>query len=180
MFNELLVKRETPLVLVVDDDLVGRLYIEKALQNAGYEVITAIQGHQALEMVNQYSPNMVVMDVLMPVMDGYTACTAIRKHEKQFNIPILMLTGLDDIQSVEESFNAGATDFVVKPVNLPIFLQRVRYGLKTHATDLKLFSNQYRLAQAHKVARLGYWDWDIKNEILYWSDEIFNILEIAH
>ncbi len=170
--------RSEPLLLVVDDELVSRLYIEKALINQGYDVITAENGVEALEMIKKHSPNMVIMDVIMPIMDGYATCSAIREQEGQFNIPILMLTALDDIESVEKSFDAGATDFVIKPVNLPIFNQRVRYGLKTRETDIQLQTNQYRLAQAHKVAQLGYWDWDIEAEHLYWSDEVYHIFSI--
>ena len=57
----------------------------------------------------------------MPIMGGYDACMALREKENKLNVPIIMLTALDDIESVEKSFDAGATDFVVKPVNLPIF-----------------------------------------------------------
>lgn len=172
-------ERKKPLILIVDDELVGRIYIEKILQKEGYDVMTAEGGHQALELINKYAFNMIVMDVMMPDIDGYNTCIEIRKQEDRLNTPILMLTALNDIESVEKSFNAGATDFVVKPINVPIFIQRIRYGLKTRETDLQLYDNQLRLAHAHKVARLGYWDWSIKNKHLYWSDEVFNIFAIS-
>ncbi len=172
-------ERKVPRILVVDDELVGRIYIEKALISEGYEVITAENGRQALEMTEAQSPDMIVMDVMMPVMDGYMTCRAIRRQENLLHVPILMLTGLDDIESVENSFDAGATDFVVKPVNLPIFKQRVRYGLKAREADLKLYQQQQRQAHAHKVAKLGYWDWDIENDFLYWSDEVYELLSVS-
>ncbi|MCK5830656.1 MAG: EAL domain-containing protein [Methylococcales bacterium] len=169
------IKEDEILILVVDDELVNRLYIKKALENEGYAVLTAENGKQALELVDKHSFSLIVMDVMMPVMGGHDACVAIRKQESQLNVPILMLTALDDIESIEKSFDSGATDFVVKPVNLPIFNQRVRYGLKTHETDIQLYNHQLRLVQAHKVARLGYWDWDLKHNRLYWSDEVFKM-----
>lgn len=172
-------KNDKPLILVVDDELVGRIYIEQALRSEGYDVITAEHGQKAVELCAEQAPNMIVMDVMMPVMDGYTACAAIREQEDRLNVPILMLTGLDDLESVEKSFDCGATDFVIKPVNLPIFKQRVRYGLKTRETDLELYKHQLRLAYAHKVARLGYWDWDIENDHLYWSDEVYTIFSVS-
>jgi diguanylate cyclase (GGDEF)-like protein/PAS domain S-box-containing protein len=168
-----------PRILVVDDELVGRIYIEKALTGEGYEVLTAENGQQAVNMTRKFNPDLVVMDVMMPVMDGYQACSAIRQQENQLHVPILMLTGLDDIESVEKSFDAGATDFVVKPVNLPIFKQRIRYGLKTRETDLKLYHQQLRQIHAHKVAKLGYWDWDIVSHEIYWSDEVYELLAIG-
>ncbi len=174
-----ILERNKPLILVVDDELVGRLYIEKALQSEGYEVITAENGQQALDLVREHSPSMIVMDVMMPVMDGYDACAAIREQEDQLQVPILMLTGLDDIESVEKSFDAGASDFIVKPVNLPIFKQRVRHGLKTRESDLELYKHQLRQAHAHKVAKMGYWDWDLETNKLYWSAEVYNLLSVS-
>ncbi len=178
MKNNIL-ERDKPLILVVDDELVGRIYIEKALQSEGYDVITAENGQQALDLVAAHSPNMIVMDVLMPVMNGYESCIAIRGQEDDLQTPILMLTGLDDIESIEKSFASGATDFIVKPINLPIFKQRISQGLKNHKTDLELYKNQLRQAQAHKVAKMGYWDWDIENNQLYWSNEVYNILSVT-
>lgn len=169
------IKEDEILILVVDDELVNRLYIKKALENEGYVVLTADNGQQAIEMVSKHTFSLIVMDVMMPVIGGYEACMAIREQESQLNVPILMLTALDDIESVEKSFDAGATDFVVKPVNLPIFKQRIRYGLKTRETDVELYNHQLRLVHAHKVARLGYWDWDLKQNRLYWSDEVFTM-----
>lgn len=174
-----LLERERPLILLVDDDLVGRIYIETALKNDGYDVITAQNGQQALDFAIERLPNMIVMDVMMPVMDGYAACFSIREQEGELNVPILMLTGLDDVESVEKSFDAGATDFIGKPVNLAIFRQRVRYGLKTRETDLELYRNRLRLAHAHKVAKIGYWDWDIAADHLFWSKEVYDILSVV-
>ncbi len=165
-------------ILVVDDELVQRIYIEKALVSEGYEVISADNGLQAIELTEKMSPDMVVMDVMMPVVDGYMACSAIRKKEKQLHVPILMLTGLDDIESIEKSFECGATDFVVKPVNLPIFKQRIRYGLKAWESDLALYRQQQRQAHAHKVAKMGYWDLNIETNELFWSDEIYQLLAV--
>lgn len=172
-------ERDRPLILVVDDERVGRFYIESALRNEGYEVITAENGQQALALTIEQNPDMIVMDVMMPVMDGYETSKAIREQESRLHVPILMLTGLDDIESIEKSFDAGATDFIVKPVNLAIFKQRVRYSLKSRETDLELYKHQLRQAHAHKVARLGYWDWDIETNHLYWSDEVYNLFSVS-
>ncbi len=171
-------ERKTPLILVVDDELIGRLYTKKALQSEGYDVITAENGQKAVTSVAEYSPNMIVMDVIMPVMDGYQASIAIREQEHKFKIPILMLTGLEDTESVEKAFDSGATDFIVKPINLPIFKQRVRNGLKTFNTSLELYKNQLRQSQAHRMARIGYWDWDVEKDYQYWSEEVYELVGV--
>lgn len=177
--NNYIKKRDKPLILVVDDELVGRLYIEKALQSDSYSVITAENGRQAVELALQYTPDMIVMDVKMPVMDGYDACALIRQSEDRLNVPILMLTGLDDIESVERSFDAGATDFIVKPVNLPIFKQRIRYGLKARESALALYQQELRQIHVHKVAKMGYWDWDVETNQMFWSDEVYDLLSVS-
>lgn len=173
-----ILERESPLILVVDDDIVNRLYIEKALDNDGYHVLSAKNGQEALALYYEHTPDMIVMDVMMPVMNGFEACRRIREDDNPLSPPILMLTGLNDVDSIEKAFDAGATDFIVKPFSVPIFIQRIRYALKTRDTDLELYKHQMRLAHAHKVARLGYWDWDIKKNYLYWSEEVFNILSV--
>ena len=177
--NHFLEKRDTPLILVVDDELVGRIYISRALESESYAVITAENGQQAVDLAIQYSPDMIVMDVKMPVMDGYDACVLIRESEDRLNVPILMLTGLDDIESVERSFEAGATDFIVKPVNLAIFKQRIRYGLKARESALALYQQELRQVHAHKVAKMGYWDWDLKSNHLFWSAEVYHLLAVG-
>ena len=171
--------KEKPLIMVVDDELVGRIYIENILTSEGYETITVENGQQAVTMAKQLSPSMIVMDVMMPVMDGYDACTAIRAQEGQLKVPIIMLTGLDDIESIEKSFSAGATDFIVKPINPAIFQQRVHHGLKTRETDIELYKQQLRQSHAYKVAKMGYWDWDLESGKMYWSDEVYTMFSIS-
>ncbi len=174
-----LFKKEKPLIMVVDDELVGRIYIESALKSEGYETITVENGQQAVTMAKELSLSMIIMDVLMPVMDGYEACIAIRAQEEQLKTPIIMLTGLEDIESVEKSFSAGATDFIVKPVNLAIFQQRVRHGLNTRETDIELYKQHLRQSHAYKVAKMGYWDWDVETGEIYWSDEVYSMFSIS-
>jgi diguanylate cyclase (GGDEF)-like protein len=167
--NEANVKQQ--LILVVDDDPVTRIYLKKALKEEGYDVLLAEDGDEALEIYKQNKPDMVVLDVMMPLMNGFEVCKQIRDQEQDINTPILMLTGLDDIESIEKSFANGATDFVVKPVNLPIFKQRIRYGLKMHKTDIELLDNQTHLSHIHTIAKSGYWEWDIINDDVKLSDE---------
>ncbi len=171
--------RNKPLILVVDAELVNRMLIQKALQNEGYDVITAENGQQALELTILQAPSVIIMDAIMPIMDGREACAAIHKQEKGLHTPILMLTSIDDVDSIEALFNLGATDFIIKPINLSLLCQRIRIALRTQQTDIDLYQHQRRQAHANKVARMGYWDWDITNNYLYWSDEVYDIFSIT-
>ncbi len=117
-------------VLVADDDPMMRLLAVKALQKAGFEVREAENGQEALSLFDRLLPDIVMLDVMMPVMDGFSACTEIRRHPYGKLTPVLMVTGLDDIESIHRAYEAGATDFVTKPINWLILGHRVRYMLR--------------------------------------------------
>jgi len=157
-----LAERATPLLLVVDDDAVIRSMLKKALARHQYEVIEASNGTEAVELFRAHRPDMVLLDVLMPVMNGYEACDAMRQIDLEQLVPIIMLTGQDDISSIERAFEAGATDFITKPINWSLFNQRIRYALRSRHMDFALRKSQYRIRHATQVAKLGYWDWDLK------------------
>lgn len=109
--------REKPLVLVVDDDLSLRLAMGAALIKAGFAIIEAENGRQALDLFLTRQPELVCLDVMMPEMDGFETCAAIRKAPGGLYTQILMVTGLDDTESIERAFEVGANDFVAKPIN---------------------------------------------------------------
>jgi CheY-like chemotaxis protein len=108
---------EIPLALVVDDDEVLRLSMSAALEKAGFNVVQAKDGEDALTHFQIDTPDLVLLDVMMPGMDGFETCRAIRQLPKGKYTQILMVTGLDDTESIELAFKAGANDFVSKPLN---------------------------------------------------------------
>lgn len=117
-------------ILVVDDDRSTRSTLRLLLQRQGFEVEEADNGEDAIAMVQRTLPDMVLMDAMMPVMDGFAACAAIqrlvRAQTPGQTIPILMVTALDDDHSVEQAFAAGASDFIPKPIHYAVLLQRLR------------------------------------------------------
>ena len=162
--NLLIAERKIPLLLVVDDDVVIRSMLMKALQKQGFNVIEAQNGAEGLELFRIHRPDMVLLDVLMPVMNGFEACQVIRELDPEHTVPVIMLTGLDDVVSVDKAFDAGATDFITKPINWSLFSQRVRYALRSREMDFELRKSRYRVDHALKVAMLGYWDWDLETD----------------
>ena len=162
--NLLIAERKIPLLLVVDDDVVIRSMLMKALQKQGYDVIEAPNGAEGVELFRVHRPDMVLLDVLMPVMNGFEACQVMCELEPERTVPIVMLTGLDDIVSVDKAFDAGATDFMTKPINWSLFSHRVRYSLRSREVGFELRKSRYRVDHALKVAMLGYWDWDLKTD----------------
>ncbi|HVY07788.1 MAG TPA: EAL domain-containing protein [Burkholderiales bacterium] len=166
----------TPVALVVDDDAVMRMLIRKILENERFAVHEAGDGREATQRFAQLQPDIVLMDVLMPELDGFGACREIRKLPEGVRTPILMLTGLDDLDSINQAFEAGATDFIAKPINWGVLGYRVRYLLRSARTLDELVRNQQSLADAQRIARLGNWEWDVEGKQTYWSAETYRIL----
>lgn len=115
---ELQLEVNPPMILVVDDRRSTRLLIRKVLQKEGYKVVEAENGQEALEIFNTYKPSVILLDIVMPVMDGLTACKKIRRMPGGEETPILMFTGKNEGKFVvEKAFQAGANDFITKPIN---------------------------------------------------------------
>ncbi len=161
--------------LVVDDDLAMRLLMRESLEQAGLIVDEAENGADALDVFGRCKPDIVLMDVQMPVMDGFDACSKLRQLTGGDEVVIVMVTGLEDITSIERAYDVGATDFIAKPVNWPILNHRLRYLIRAKVAFKKLRESETRLSQAQSVAHLGDWEWDIESKLLHWSDESYRI-----
>ena len=166
---------ERQLALVVDDDQVIRLLGARALEKAGLEVVLAGSGDEALEIVKRQAPDLVLLDVQMPGMDGFATCRALRSNPQLQYLPILMMTGLDDAESVERAYEAGATDFVGKPVPWLLLGHRARYLLRSAAAFRQLSESRAKLARsesllvaAQRIARIATWRWDSATGALTW------------
>jgi len=165
--------------LVVDDDAVMRMVVREVLEREGFEVQEAANGREGLARFSSTKPDIVLLDVMMPEMDGYAACAAIRALPEGTRTPILMMTGLDDLESINRAFEAGATDFIGKPINWGVLGHRIRYLLRSARTLEQLVRNQESLAEAQSIARLGSWEWDVENDRVYLSPELHDILDFG-
>ena len=119
------------LVLVVDDEATSRLLTREALEQAGFSVAEAEDGNGALAAFARARPDLVMLDVDMPDMDGFSVCRKLRERSDARYVPIVMVTGRDDVDSINEAYSAGATDFVAKPINWGLLGHRVRYILRS-------------------------------------------------
>jgi len=122
---------EAALALIVDDDTTVRIVMRSVLESHGIRVNEAGNGIAALQSFDEETPDIVILDIEMPEKDGLEACADIRHHSKGKLVPIMMSTGMDDTDSINRAYEAGATDFAVKPLNWPIFGHRIRYMLQT-------------------------------------------------
>jgi diguanylate cyclase (GGDEF)-like protein len=125
--DELFNRDDKPVALVVDDDRGARLIASTLLEESGFIVDQAADGIEALSVFERSKPGIVLLDVVMPEMDGFAVCKEIRNRSEGRHIPVLMMTGLDDVDSINRAYDAGATDFITKPINWTIFHHRLRY-----------------------------------------------------
>jgi signal transduction histidine kinase len=139
-------------ILVVDDDDIVRTIMRAELEAEGYIVIEAADGREGCEKCLEKQPDLIIADVLMPEMDGFAMCRALRANPASQHIPILQATGLDDIDSIVEAYNAGATDFIGKPLQWTIFRHRVRYILRSARAFAALRKNEQELRAARDTA----------------------------
>jgi EAL domain-containing protein (putative c-di-GMP-specific phosphodiesterase class I)/PleD family two-component response regulator len=167
---------QLPVILVVEDAAPIRMLLKAGLTKAGYRVVEAANGREGIAAFSQHRPQLVLMDVNMPEMDGFESCRGIRALETAYRTPVVMLTGSDDIDSINQAFEAGATDFIAKPINLPLLLQRIRYALRDAEREATLRRVQQQQNNARKLAGLAYWELDPANGQIQWTSEAGKML----
>ena len=164
-------------ILVVDDDRAINELIKVNLKLAGHDVIQAFDGTQGFALAKQELPNMLILDVMMPNVDGYTVAQRVRQNETTKNIPILMLTALSDIEDKGRGFSIGIDDYLVKPFDMEELKMRVKAILKrsnqlpeSMATkeiltlgEITLLPEQYSVQIGDNIAKLTPIEFDIFN-----------------
>lgn len=121
-------------ILIVDDDPTQRLLARDALEAHGFAVDEAADGPEGIVKTLVTKPDLVILDIVMPVLDGFTVCAELRHHKAARDIPILIVTGLDDPESIERGFQLGATDYISKPVNWQTLPIRAKFNLRNART----------------------------------------------
>ncbi len=137
-----------PLILAVDDEASNLQLLRQILQDH-YRLLFAKDGARALELVRQENPDLILLDVMMPGMSGYEVCAALKADPATASIPVVFVTALTDTADELEGFNAGAVDYITKPVSPPIVRARVR----THLSLVRM--EELRATRLEIVQRLG-------------------------
>ena len=158
-------------LLIVDDDLMLRGMAVKTLQHAGFDVSDSACGEDAIASFEAHSHDLILLDVMMPGLDGYEVCRRIRSLAQGTQVPILMLTGLNDTASIELAFKHGATDFITKPINWALLSHRVRYSLRASTASQAMRRSSETLARAQRLAGMGNWTMFADGRMEY-SDEL--------
>ena len=117
---------KSPLILIVDDDVFMRKILVRYLERENYHVVEAENGMEALKLYQERQPDMILLDALMPVLDGFECCSRLQKLPNGDRTPVLIITALEDRESVDHAYEVGASDYVTKPIHWAVLRQRVR------------------------------------------------------
>lgn len=158
-------------ILIADDDPTTATLLEQVLSSDGYRVEVAASGEDALVRFQLSAPDLVLLDVLMPGLDGIETCARMRQLDPHHDVPIVMLTGTGDYESVDRAFAAQATDFITKPFQWRLLLQRLRYALRAGRLNRELRLNRARETTARRLARLNFFHWNLDTGLASWSDD---------
>ncbi|MFB2968675.1 response regulator [Aerosakkonema sp. BLCC-F183] len=171
-------KKDAPLILAIDDDKFMRLQLRRAMEEIGYRVVEAADGEEGLAAYRRWHPDIVLLDAVMPMMDGFTLCKLIRTQ----NIcqtqslcnppPVLMITALEDRESVDRAFEAGANDYITKPIHWAVLRQRVRRLLEACRAEIDRERSEQKIheqAALLDIATDAILVQNLDNQILFWN-----------
>ena len=137
---------ESALILIVDDDLFMRKILVRYLERENYRVVEAADGMEALQVYQDRNPDMILLDAMMPVLDGFECCSRLQKLPNGDHTPVLIITALEDRESVDRAYEVGASDYVTKPIHWAVLRQRVRRLLEQATLRQQLEAAYKRLA----------------------------------
>lgn len=126
LITNLMAAKPSPLILLIDDEPFMRIQIRRFLEKENYRIVEAANGQEGIDAYERLHPDMILLDGMMPIMDGFECCTQLQQLPHADHTPVLMITGLEDQTSVDKAFAAGATDYVTKPIHWAVLRQRVR------------------------------------------------------
>lgn len=147
-------------ILLVDDDEFFHLITRRALNTSGFQVDEVTSGEQALEKIRHSTPDLVLLDAVMEGLDGFETCRLMRRAVNMTDVPIVMVTGLGDIDSINFAFQAGANDFMIKPIDYSILSHHLGFILRSSRITSELRTDKIQLSAAQRIAQFGYWTWN--------------------
>jgi PAS domain S-box-containing protein len=160
----------TPLpLLIVDDNELNRDVLSRRLQRLGYRVVTAADGQHALALLDSQEFGVVLLDIEMPGVSGLDVLRKVRERRSAGEVPIIMVTARQESHDVVTALNAGANDYVTKPIDLPVAVARIKTQIARREAEAALQESEERYALAARGANDGLWDWNLRTNAIYFS-----------
>ncbi len=168
-----------PVILIVDDDAELRGLLSMVFKRAAYTLLEAATGDAALVACQTQQPDLILLDMMMPQMSGVTACEKIRALPGYAYVPILMVTALQDTASITQAFEAGATDYVTKPLNPVVLRHRVDQLLRATRAEAQLRDNELKFRSFIEQASDGFVLVEADGSIIEWNQAMEQITGLA-
>jgi two-component system alkaline phosphatase synthesis response regulator PhoP len=146
-------QEKTPVVLVVDDNQQNLELLQAYLEDMDCETVPAMDGPEALEVISRGAPDLILLDIMMPKMSGFEVCKRLKNDPKTSDIPVIMVTALNEFGDIERGIDSGTDDFISKPVNKLELLTRVKTMLKLKHLSDKLQRTLAYLSEVEKQAQ---------------------------
>ena len=156
-------------ILLVEDNEMNLDMLSRRLQRAGFEVEVAADGSEALNRVREKEYGLVLLDHMMPGLSGLDVLRLLRATYTAEQLPVIMVTALNDSEKIVEAISAGANDYVTKPLDYPVALARIRSQLSRKTAEAALRESEQRYALAARGSNDGLWDWNVRNNQVYYS-----------
>ena len=166
-------------VLVVDDDRTMRSVISALMAEAGFRVLQAANGDEAMEQFAANDVDCVLTDVEMPGMNGFELCAKMRVMPGGDRVQILIMTGREDHDAIKRAYQAGASDFTAKQINLALLVERVRFLFRAQRMQDEFRTNQQRLYHAQRLALLGHWERTLDGQTISASLVVCQLLGVT-
>lgn len=174
---------KNPSILIADDDQSTRILLRLVLQKEQYRILEAVDGLDCLKQYQQNKPDLVLLDALMPIMDGFSCCEKLVEMQKQesklpnfYQVPILMITGLNDRESVNKAFAVGAVDYITKPIQPNVLRHRLRYLLEAKWAEKTIRESEQKYRLVVNSLREGIFQLDTQGIIIFLNSAWKNIL----
>ncbi|CAK0749389.1 two-component system, cell cycle sensor histidine kinase PleC [Azospirillaceae bacterium] len=161
-------------VLIIDDNPLSVHDLSSVLADE-YDILCATNGIKAIHLASNFIPDIILLDVVMPSMDGYEVCSRLKGMANTQNIPIIFVTARDDVEAETKGLGIGAVDFITKPVNPATVRARVRTHLTQRRIEEILRGTARRLSEAEELAHVGAWEWDVFTDTFHLSEEWLRI-----
>ncbi|GAA5555589.1 response regulator [Acinetobacter schindleri] len=157
-------------ILIVDDIPENLSLLHESLDQAGYQVLVATNGFDAIEIAHRIQPDMILLDGSMPEMDGFETCTQLKASPVTEHIPVIFMTGLTETEHILKGFQVGGVDYVTKPLNI----DEVRARVKTHLLQARLMHQQRQMLDATGSAILSL---NLEGEIIWQTPIVSELLK---
>ncbi len=176
MVNNAAIMENKATLLLVDDNLKNLDMLSRRLQKRGYNTLLASSGEDGLTILSQYPVDLLILDVMMPGLNGIEVLNQIRKAQNQSQLPVIMATAKSQSEDISQAFEFGANDYITKPIDFKIALARIESCLNRKYLSDALKTSEERYKLAVQGANDGIWDWDIERDEIFFSSRWKSIL----